>query len=138
MPPWDASASVTAGLKCAPEIGPNVRMSTTSAAPVAIAFARRAIATLPAARRSPMMPEPTTAARSIAVPTASAAIRRERSIEQTQLQQRGPQHEAPAGLIARMNPLMLALGRDELIDLELFKVVRKRGAGKCRSLFGSR
>src|SRR5947209_20494914 len=34
MPPWVASASVTAGLKGAPEIGPNARLSATNAAPV--------------------------------------------------------------------------------------------------------
>jgi len=78
-PPWDASASVTAGLKCAPDTGPNVRISATRAAPVAIAFARSATATFPPARRSAMMPEPTTAARSIAVPVSSAARRRLRS-----------------------------------------------------------
>src|SRR5512138_3315888 len=57
-------------------MGPNVRMSAVSAAPVAIVLARRAIATLPPARRSAMIPEPTTAASRRDVPTASAASRR--------------------------------------------------------------
>ena len=70
-----------AGLKCAPEIGPNARMSATSAAPVASVFASSASATFPPASRSPMMPEPTTAASSIAVPTASATARRRKSGE---------------------------------------------------------
>src|SRR6185369_5841169 len=70
-----ASASVTAGLKCPPEIGPNVRMRATSAAPVARVLAKRAIAVLPAASRSPIIPEPTTAASNIAVPVASATTR---------------------------------------------------------------
>src|SRR5436190_9374925 len=48
-------------------------ISAISAKPVASELARSAIAALPPARRSPMMPEPTTAARSSAVPTASAA-----------------------------------------------------------------
>src|SRR5207302_3371497 len=77
-PPQNASASVTAGLKWAPEMGPKVRIKATSAAPVASVFASSATATLPPARRSPMMPEPTTAASSIAVPTASATRRRSR------------------------------------------------------------
>src|SRR4051812_6678792 len=51
-------------------------MRATSAAPVAIVFASNASPTLPPARRSPMMPEPTTAANSIAVPVASATRRR--------------------------------------------------------------
>ena len=42
-----ARATVTAGFKWAPDTGPNVRMSATSAAPVAIVFARSAMATLP-------------------------------------------------------------------------------------------
>ena len=46
-PPRIASASETTGLKCAPEIGPKVRISATRTAPVAIEFARSAIATLP-------------------------------------------------------------------------------------------
>ena len=63
---------VTTGLKWAPEIGPKVRMSAISAAPVASVLARSATAMFPPARRSPMMPEPTTAATSSAVPSASA------------------------------------------------------------------
>jgi len=45
---------------------------TRSAAPVASVFASNATATSPPASRSPMMPLPTTAASSIAVPTPSA------------------------------------------------------------------
>jgi hypothetical protein len=41
MPPCEASAIVTVGLKWAPETGPNVRIRATSAAPVAMVFARR-------------------------------------------------------------------------------------------------
>src|SRR5437899_2266962 len=51
-------------------------MSATRAAPVARVFARSATATLPPARRSPIMPEPTTAASNSAVPTLSAVTRR--------------------------------------------------------------
>ena len=43
--------------------------------PLSFEFASSAIATLPAASRSPMIPEPTTAASNIAVPTASATRR---------------------------------------------------------------
>lgn len=60
MPPCQASARVTAGLKCAPEMGPKVKMRVASMAPVASVFARRARATLPPLKRSPMIPEPTT------------------------------------------------------------------------------
>src|SRR6187402_3460152 len=62
---------VTTGLKCAPLIGPNVEISATSPAPVAMVLANSAIATFPAASRSSMMPEPTTVASRNAVPTAS-------------------------------------------------------------------
>src|SRR5579864_3637048 len=79
MPPSSASLSVTTGLKCAPDIGPNANINATSAAPVAIVFARSAIATFPPASRSPMMPEPITVARRRAVPSASATARRGKS-----------------------------------------------------------
>ena len=68
----------TAGLKCAPEIGANVMINATRAAAVAMVLANRAIAWLPPDSRSPMMPDPTTAASSIAVPMASAVSRREK------------------------------------------------------------
>src|ERR1700676_882923 len=70
-----ASAAETTGLKCAPEIGPNVKMRATSAAPVANVFASRARARFPLASRSAIMPEPTTVATRKPVPRNSA-IRR--------------------------------------------------------------
>src|SRR5271166_3320381 len=76
MPPCMASASVTTGLKCAPEIGPSARIRATKAAPVAMELARSASATLPPAKRSAMMPEPTMAISRNAVPRASVAARR--------------------------------------------------------------
>src|SRR5260370_32490214 len=76
--PCHASAIVTTGLRCAPEIGPKVRISATSAAPVATVLASNAIETLPPASRSPIIPEPTTAASRKAVPTSSETARRSR------------------------------------------------------------
>ena len=71
-------AIVTAGLKWAPEIGPSARMIAMSPAPVASVFARSAMATFPPARRSPMMPDPTTVASKSAVPRPSATSLRPR------------------------------------------------------------
>src|SRR5579863_7766395 len=76
MPPCIASASVTAGLKWAPEIGPSARISATRAAPVARELASSARATFPPASRSAMIPDPTTAISRNAVPNASLAARR--------------------------------------------------------------
>src|SRR5581483_10283257 len=76
-PPCEASANDTAGLKCAPEIGPKVRINATSVAPVAIVLASSAMATLPPARRSPMIPEPTTVANRSPVPSPSATSLRD-------------------------------------------------------------
>src|SRR5689334_17170161 len=69
MPRSIASAKVTAGLKWAPDTGPNVKIRATSAAPVAIVFASRAMATFPAASLSAMIPDPITVETSKQVPT---------------------------------------------------------------------
>src|SRR5260221_9573308 len=50
-------------------------------APVAMVFARRAIATFPPLRRSPIIPEPTTAASGRAVPIPSTASLRARLMD---------------------------------------------------------
>src|ERR1700684_3419014 len=104
MPRCEASANVTAGLKCAPEMGPNASISATRAAPVAIVFARRATATFPPANRSPMMPDPTTAANRKAVPRSSATARR------TTAFLRGRLHGANKGA----HEFTIHLGRDRV------------------------
>ena len=72
-------AAVTTGLKCAPEIGPNIKMSAISAPTVAPALARSCSATS-SVRFVAMMPEPTTEMISSAVPSASAKRRFERVV----------------------------------------------------------
>src|ERR1700732_272775 len=81
MPPSSASASVTAGLRCAPDTGPNIRMRAVRAAPVAIVLASKANAVLPADKFWAMIPEPTTVARRKAVPKALAVARLASDIE---------------------------------------------------------
>ena len=78
VPPSRRSASVTTGLKCAPETGPNARISATSPAPVAIEFSSSCSPMSSGESRCAAMPEPTTIATSSAVPTASALARRRR------------------------------------------------------------
>src|SRR6266404_4299478 len=74
-PPSRASATETTGFRCAPEIGPKVRIRANSAAPVAIVLASNANATFPPASRSAIIPEPTTAATRSSVPRNSAVTR---------------------------------------------------------------
>jgi len=71
--------NVTAGLKCAPDTGPKIKISTTSIAPVASVLPSSASAIFPPASRSAMMPDPITAASRNALPVNSAARRRVRS-----------------------------------------------------------
>src|SRR6516225_5591705 len=73
-----AMTALTAGLKCAPLRGAKTSMRTYSANTVASVLASKAMATLPPARRSAMMPEPTTAHSKPAVPSSSASALRHR------------------------------------------------------------
>ena len=78
--PRRAKAKLTAGLKCAPDSGPRIVINTTRIAPVAMVLPSKAMATLPPASCSAMMPDPTTVATSIIVPNHSANNRRDRLI----------------------------------------------------------
>ncbi len=71
----NAIAMLTAGLKCAPDTGPNVRISTVRIAPVGSVLQRSASAPLPPESFAAMMPEPTTPASKKAVPKHSATPR---------------------------------------------------------------
>src|SRR5271165_3021341 len=61
-----------------------MKIRVVNIAPVASVLASRAMAVLPPANLSPMIPEPTTAARRNAVPRPSATVRRERVIKRKQ------------------------------------------------------
>src|SRR5262245_31260258 len=76
IPPRNAIARLTAGLKCAPETGPRIKISTVSIAPVGRVLHSKASAPFPPDRRCAMMPEPITVASKNAVPIASEMARR--------------------------------------------------------------
>lgn len=77
------SARVTTGLKCAPETGWKISMSTASPSAVALEFSSSCRPTSPGERRWAAMPEPTTTATSSPVPNNSAVARRQRGTEVT-------------------------------------------------------
>ena len=63
---------LTAGLKCAPEIDPNILIITYNMAPVAMVFPKRAIPIFPLEIFSAMIPEPITTEINKNVPMNSA------------------------------------------------------------------
>src|SRR5450432_907549 len=96
-------------------------MSATRPAPVATVLASSAIATFPPAKRSAMIPEPTTVAKRNAVPIASDARRRviEMSFISANAQQQpdfvvpalealGPQQLAPMASLRTTTPVSAA------------------------------
>ena len=75
-PPNTASASVTTGLRWAPDTGPNARMRATSPPAVAAAFSNSWRPVSCGDSRCAAIPEPTTTATRNAVPQNSARARR--------------------------------------------------------------
>jgi hypothetical protein len=76
--PRSQSAAETTGLKCAPETGPNIKMSTVNPRKVAVEFSSSCSPTSPVESRWAAMPEPTTTVTSKPVPSSSATRRRVR------------------------------------------------------------
>lgn len=74
--PRIASANEIIGLKWAPLMGPRNAINVASAKTVAAVLASNTMARLPPANRSPMIPEPTTAAASSSEPSPSASNER--------------------------------------------------------------
>src|SRR5437763_2160769 len=79
IPPKNASARLTTGLRCAPDTAPTARMIAIRPAAVAAEFSNSCSPTLPGDSRCAAMPEPTTTATRRAVPRNSATARRARS-----------------------------------------------------------
>jgi hypothetical protein len=77
--PRSQSAAVTTGLKCAPDTGPNIRISTANPNTVAVLFSNSCNPVLPGERRWAAIPDPTTTVTSRPVPIASASNRRDRA-----------------------------------------------------------
>src|SRR5262245_39973127 len=70
--PSSQSAAVTTGLKWAPEMGPNIKISTASPNTVAVEFSSSCSPTSAGDSCAAAMPEPTTTVTSSALPTNSA------------------------------------------------------------------
>ncbi len=73
----------TAGLKCAPLMGPKRAINVASTATVAAVFANSATARLPPASRSAMIPEPITVAASRIEPRAFGEERPAQPLKRT-------------------------------------------------------
>ena len=76
IPPSAASENDTAGLKCAPDTGPNMRMIAKSPAAVAAEFSSSSRPVSDGDSRWAAMPEPITIAARNALPRNSAVSRR--------------------------------------------------------------
>src|SRR5579872_286048 len=100
-------------------MGPKVSISATSAAPVATVLARRAMATFPPQRRSPMIPEPTTVASKSPVPKASATTRRRSSTAAATAGLRGLGVRNPRNAAAALAGWLLHHGNLTLYDEHL-------------------
>src|SRR5687768_12162977 len=95
---------------CAPEIGPNIVISTNRIAAVAAVSPSSAMASFPCDRFAAMIPEPMTQANKKTDPTPSAASRRAS----------GP------GSGIRAGPLGHALARANLAQAELVEAFRRQ------------
>ena len=62
------------GLRCAPKAGPSIVTSANRIAPVASVLPSSATATFPPADRSAMIPDPTTVANRIRLPSANSYL----------------------------------------------------------------
>ena len=77
--PSSQSAAVTTGLKCAPDTGPNIRISTANPNTVAVLFSNSCNPVLPGDSCCAAIPDPTTTVTSRPVPRPSASNRRGRA-----------------------------------------------------------
>ena len=91
-------------------------------------FASSAIATFPSARRSPMMPDPTTAANSNEVPMPSATTRRAES----ECINRRSLHRTAAAVASNRVQTLRVLRAADPVDVETFEQLSAKGCARRR------